>query len=291
MTLPEIPWVRECDRLPSLPPQIARVLEQAALASAMDYNVVRIIQYDPAIAARVLKLANAPLYGYSGQISSLQQAAGLLGPGVIKSIILTTPILEVWEGPGAPYKQKIDYGRLWRHASATGAIAGGLGSLWNGFETDVCFTCGLLHDLGKLALAVMEPRGFFEAFDGACHGGADPLTRERERLGFTHWDLGRELARAWSYPDSLVAALGGTAEAPDPSEEPIHHLVVLAGYLADEWGFDDGTGWSEPRDLDACLQAIGRSWQDLRQGEPELKKYAALVSSEEPGRAGRRNPG
>lgn len=83
-----------CDSLPTLPDQISRVLDETSRASAMDYNIVQIIQFDPAIASRVLQVSNSALYGYPSQIGSLQQAAGLLGPGVIKSIILTTPIFE-----------------------------------------------------------------------------------------------------------------------------------------------------------------------------------------------------
>ena len=86
-------WFRTIKNLPSLPEQINSLLVATGSTSSMDYNIAEIIQYDPSLALSVLKFANSSVYGYSGKISSLQQAAGLLGPGTIKNIILRTPIL------------------------------------------------------------------------------------------------------------------------------------------------------------------------------------------------------
>ena len=87
-------WFRTIKSLPSLPEQINSVLVATGSTSSMDYNIVEIIQYDPSMALSVLKVANSHVYGCSDEISSLQQAASLLGPGAIKNIILRTPILE-----------------------------------------------------------------------------------------------------------------------------------------------------------------------------------------------------
>ena len=84
-------WLRLVKSLPSPPEQINHVLVAIDSSSSVDYNIVEIIQYDPSMALSVLKVANSPLYGYSTKISSLQQAADLLGTGTIKDIILRTP--------------------------------------------------------------------------------------------------------------------------------------------------------------------------------------------------------
>ncbi|MEC8957094.1 MAG: HDOD domain-containing protein, partial [Nitrospinota bacterium] len=87
-------WFRSVKNLPSPPEQINNVLVAISSSSSIDYNIVEIIQYDPSMVLNVLKVANSSLYGYSAKISSLQQAADLLGTGTIKDIILRTPILE-----------------------------------------------------------------------------------------------------------------------------------------------------------------------------------------------------
>ncbi len=100
MKFTEVDEFATADGLPSLPGQILNILDDLGRTSAMEYTILQKIQYDPAIALSVLKAANSPLYGYASKISSLQQAAGLLGPGAIRNIVLTTPILERYQNNG-----------------------------------------------------------------------------------------------------------------------------------------------------------------------------------------------
>ena len=153
-------WFRTIKNLPSLPEQINSLLVATGSTSSMDYNIVEIIQYDPSMALSVLKVANSPVYGYSGKISSLQQAAGLLEPGTIKNIILRTPIL------GRHLTNRpIDFSDLWVHCGATASLSGDLGRLIGGLELDVCFTAGLIHDAGIIALSAYYPKELAKAWN------------------------------------------------------------------------------------------------------------------------------
>ena len=157
-------WFRTIKNLPSLPEQINSLLVATGSTSSMDYNIAEIIQYDPSMALSVLKFANSPVYGYSGKISSLQQAAGLLEPGTIKNIILRTPIL----GRHLTNRQNdtpIDFSDLWVHCGATASLSGDLGRLIGGLESDVCFTAGLIHDAGIIALSAYYPKELAKAWN------------------------------------------------------------------------------------------------------------------------------
>ena len=120
-------WFRSVKSLPSPPEQINNILDAIGSPSSIDYNIVEIIKYDPSMVLSVLKVANSPLYGYSAKISSLQQAADLLGTGTIKDIILRTPILERLALD--QNKTSIDLKSLWLHCGLTAAISGSLASL------------------------------------------------------------------------------------------------------------------------------------------------------------------
>ena len=74
MTSLTLDQFRSLKHLPSLPEQIDNVLMATGTSSSMDYSIVEMIQYDPAMAMAVLEVANTPIYGYPGQIPSLQQA-------------------------------------------------------------------------------------------------------------------------------------------------------------------------------------------------------------------------
>lgn len=267
----------ECEALPALPERISRVLDEISRASAMDYNIVQIIQFDPAIASRVLQVANSTLYGYPSQIGSLQQAAGLLGPGVIKSIVLTTPILERFEGEGACYRPRIDYLRLWRNSAAIGAIAGALGNLLDGFETDVCFTAGLVRDLGKLALAILNPEAFFTCLEKSKEQGRPLVEVEQETLGITHNEIQLAMAANLGFPPSLKVRR--LQARPDESGVPV--LVALAAGLAKQWGFDDGAGleFDGTEFLVELCAELGHSFQDISARESELKNYANQIAA------------
>ncbi len=268
--------ILECPALPTLPEQIARVLKETGRASAMDYNIVQIIQFDPAIASRVLQVANSNLYGYPSQIGSLQQAAGLLGPGVIKSIILTTPILERFSGEEAEWRAQIDYSRILKTSAATGAIAGELAGFFEGFEADVCFTSGLLFNLGKLTLALLRPEEFVRCYREARDTKKDILEVEKELLGISHEDIRSALANHWNFPDSLKGRWGLHRK-----KEKVSALVSLASRLATQWGFNGVPDMEcEPDETRELCDFLGRPWQEVNAREAELRNYAQHVSGQ-----------
>lgn len=261
------------ENLPTPPSQMARMLKEIADTSAMDYNIVKMIQFDPAIASRVLRVANMPLYGYGASIDSLQQAAGLLGPGMIKSLTLTTPILEVCQMKLASGEDELDCTGLWFFSGVTAAIAGSMAAVVQHLESDVCFTAGLIHNIGKVGLAVKYPHVMVEGYR---------LARDQKILlddavsklyGFTPADVSAELARNWGYPKRMIKILhnqSGFACAPDAG--PIAAVVCLARYLARYWGYEDGLETVPPIFPDPAMELLNLTDKDLEKSEASLKE-------------------
>ena len=277
MTTLTLDRFRSFNKLPSLPEQIDNVLVATGTSSSMDYSIVEMIQYDPSMAMSVLKIANAPIYGYSGQISSLQQAAGLLGPATIKNIILLTPILERYADKTLE-TLPIDYLQLWIHSGMTAAIAGGLGRLFGGIESDVSFTCGLIHDTGLIALSVHFPAAFTEALNFADKNKISLVKAEKQVLGFSHLDVAGEIMRTWGFPLQLAQVIEQYAE---PDKNKMHWelagILALAKSLACEWGFPNGIKDATLTNRHYLLGLLGISEKQLVQWEPELKKYAEFA--------------
>ncbi|MBC8284048.1 MAG: HDOD domain-containing protein [Nitrospinae bacterium] len=267
-------WFRSVKNLPSLPEQINNVLVAAGSTSSMDYNIVEIIQYDPSMAMSVLKVANSPVYGYSAKISSLQQAAGLLGPGAIKNIILRTPILE--RLAHEIDKTKLDYESLWLHCGLTAAISGGLGRLVGGLESDVCFTAGLIHDAGLIALAAYYPQQLVTAFETSHTEKMSLLDAEQKIFGFNSSNVGMKLMTAWNFPESL-SDLYRTADNKSGFSSKQVAVVSLAKILSREWDYPGCYHLESEMDKEKLLQYLEISTKDLFGWEPELKKYAALA--------------
>jgi HD-like signal output (HDOD) protein len=243
----------------------------------MDYSIVEIIQYDPAMAMAVLKVANTPIYGYPGQISSLQQAAGLLGPGAIKNIILRIPILERFAEIPAN-SLPLDYLKLWVHSCITATISGGLGRLIGGVESDVCFTSGLIHEAGAIALSVNFPTEFAEVQDFAEKNQVGMIVAEKQVLGFSHLEVAGEIMQAWSLPPQLNQIILQCAEPKiNTMNWEIAGIVALAKILASEWGFPSSIKGNTLIERDNLLTLLDISEKKLGKWESELKKYAEFA--------------
>ncbi len=263
--------------LPSLPGQILTILDELGRRSALDYTILQKIQYDPAIALSVLKVANSPLYGYASRISSLQQAAGLLGPGAIINIVLTTPILERYQDIGG-CQLPFDHSRLWLHLTVTAALASCLGRCMGHTETDVYFTAGLIHGAGQIALSAYCPESLLEWIQLA-HGERLPLIEiEKRMLGFTHVDIGVKMGETYGLPKSLIRVLKNCdASEKDDITDELSAVVCLAKDLANSWGFVDNMDDEAPIDTDKLFPLLNISEKDLERWIPDLRADVDLV--------------
>ncbi|MZH06264.1 MAG: HDOD domain-containing protein [Nitrospinae bacterium] len=264
--------------LPSPPEHINNVLVASGSTSSMDYNIVEIIQYDPSMALSVLKVANSPVYGYPAQIFSLQQAAGLLGPGAIKNIILRTPILEKYLAEQES-EFALDYEELWMHCGVTASLAGGLGRLIGGLESDVCFTAGLIHDAGVIALSVYYPREMSEAVGKSRNEKINLLNAEKKVFGFDSSQVSMELMTAWNFPESFINLFRSDIpiDEADPSSKT-GAVVGLAKLLSREWSLHVCSHVPDDLDGGKLLHVLGITPQNISHWEPELKKYAGFAT-------------
>lgn len=277
MTAPVLEAIRTIQSLPTHPEQIVKVLDALNKTSSMDYNLLQLIQYDPAIAARILSVANLPVYGYGRRVDSLQQAAGLLSPSLVSSIILTTPIFEMFNDSDYTHHQRFNHLQLLAHCAVTGGLAGFLAACLQLMEEDVCLTLGLIHELGKLALVINYPKAVLEAVE-QCKAKQVYLDQALEDLiGCSQHDVAAQLATDWNYPDNLVGFLKNPQVEMDGNRD-LGAIVLLANALAEEWGYGDGLNVAERYSVDLLIESLALTPRDLEQWQPELKRLAGELS-------------
>ncbi len=263
--------------LPSLPGQILTILGELGRTSAMDYTILQKIQYDPAIALSVLRAANSPLYGYASRISSLQQAAGLLGPGAIRNIVLTTPILERYQDNDG-FHSPLDHSKLWLHMTVTAALASGLARCLGHSETDIFFTAGLIHGVGKISLAAYRPHSLLEGVQLAKSEEMTLIDIEQRTFGFTHVDIGVRMVEAFGLPEQLIGVLKNCYSS--RNEDLLGQLsgvVCLARNLANSWGFEDGIYDGALLGRDRLFSVLKVTEHDLEGWLPQLRENVDLV--------------
>lgn len=270
---------REIEILPSPPFQIRRVLDQVNTMSFKDFRAETMIQNDPVIACQILKIANAPFYGYPSQIVSLEQASNLLGPGPIKNIILTTPILENNHEAFGDYNIAVK--SLWLHMIVTATFALKIAELSQSYASDECFTAGLIHDIGKIALLVHQPKIFSIIAKKAKKEKVSFSQAGNEILGWPLSDISGHLASKWGFPEKLINAIKGGPNlgSNNDGSRKLSALVCLANCLANNLDYHDGWHASETPIEPWVFETLELDQSTLNGWIPKLEEIAELTTA------------
>jgi putative nucleotidyltransferase with HDIG domain len=193
-------------------------------------ELVTIIECDPTISLQLMRVANSAVYGFPGQIKSVNHAVVILGFREVRNVALALASGEVF-GQGKGHGKE-----LWRHSLGCAAVARCLAKHVEGASADEAFLGGILHDIGKLIFIDAIPDQYIPATKDL-----DPFAIsevEADHFGITHQEVGQICADEWGLPLELNDVIGGHhVFADDPSMESENMIVVRsANYLARLWG-------------------------------------------------------
>lgn len=215
--------------LPEVAVQVTRLVEDPN-SSAED--IATAISREPALAARILRLANSPLYGMRSEVDTVARAVTVLGTLQVRDLVLASSAVHGFDGIPNELVSMEDF---WRHSLYTGLAARRLARQVLSGREESSFTAGLLHDIGKLLLYHQQPQVAVQAFLAVLNGDAPRINlAERTLLGFDHGELGGALLERWELPPHLVAAARfhhRPLEAPEPLRREAL-LVHLANHIA-----------------------------------------------------------
>lgn len=196
------------------------------------------IEHDPALTARLLKIVNSPLYGFGASIASIHQAVSIIGAKDLENLVLATAV--VTRLSGSP-NDLISFKNFWSRSVRCALTAKLLlGHLAKPLSAQSVFMCGLLHDIGRPILCMQLPTQMRTALALAEAESLSEDESERQILGFDHYVVGAELARLWGLPEMIAASIAAHGH---PQDAGIHAmesvLVVLAHRLT--YGADSGS--------------------------------------------------
>ncbi|GAB4178950.1 MAG: hypothetical protein Tsb0017_06760 [Geothermobacteraceae bacterium] len=217
-------------RLPSPPAIAVRILEAVQKDDASMADLADIISSDPALAARLLKVANSGMYALRYPVASIDKALTVLGVNVLKNIALSFVISEELRG-GDGVDFDIDY--FWRRA-VTMAVASELTAKIVGQPNDEAFVTGLLADVGILLLQRNDPVLYREILAEHARRNVCVTVVEKERFGFDHAELTATLLERWRLPDTVVAPVRYhhcPQESPQKNREAVE-VVHMADQLS-----------------------------------------------------------
>ena len=217
----------------SLPPFPAIALKALNLMSGTDTSLLELcnlIRSDPAFSTAILRIANSPLVAFSKSITSVLQASMLLGFRSLRSVVITVGLRKYLEGSFTPVVQS-----CWRHCVACATIAERSAN-WRSFDQDFAYTAGILHDIGRIALATVMPQAYARVVEREVDQSQDLLGIEQEWCGIDHCQAGRALVTAWNLPEAFLEI---TSRHHDPEAHAFGaaSMVRPSCLLADALGF------------------------------------------------------
>lgn len=194
--------------------------------SAID-DISSVINTDPALTTRLLRIVNSPFYGFPSQINTISRAITIVGTRELTNLVLATSVMNAFEGIPQNLMNTDDF---WRHSLACAMTARHLAELCDERATERFFIAGLLHNIGALVLYQSVPELAREAINSAKFGHEVLHQAEQRIIGFDHTEAGEALIQAWRLPDSLAAV---ARYHHSPMQAPYFNQDVAFVHVAD----------------------------------------------------------
>jgi putative nucleotidyltransferase with HDIG domain len=167
-------------------------------------TVGEVIEKDPDLTARLLKLGNSSFFGFGSRIETVSETISLIGLRQVQDLIAVVSVVKVFDGVPPDL---VCMESFWKHSLACGMAARLLALARRLPKPEKHFVAGLLHDVGRLVLYLRAPQSAREVFQHFAARGGLLRQAEQQVLGFDHAEIGEALLRAWNYPPTLVNAV------------------------------------------------------------------------------------
>jgi putative nucleotidyltransferase with HDIG domain len=204
------------ERMPSLSPVIHKINEVANSAKSSAQDLTDVIQLDPVLTAKVIRMVNSAYFGLTNEVKSLKPAVIMLGLNTIKNVALSSAFL----GKVSLNKNtKLNGEEFWKHSLGV-AVASKLIARKLGVDPKLLeeyFIAGLIHDIGKVLINNFFPDEMNTILEEALKKEEGITDIERRVLGLTHEEIGIAIGKKWKFANNLLYSMGR------------HHQPVLQG--------------------------------------------------------------
>lgn len=207
-------------KLPILPEVAFKVREAVNDPNAAAAQIAKAVSSDASIAARLLQVANSPLYRGTAAISNLQSAIARLGAPLVRNLVTSLILKQLFQTKSPALKARMQ--TLWEHSTQVAAISHVLARKLTRLKADEAMLAGLIHDIGVLPILVKTEN------EPELAGDAKQLDEVIDKL---HAPIGRLILEAWKFPPELVAVAAEHENLARVSEQLDYTDVVTVANL------------------------------------------------------------
>ena len=224
------------DKLPPFSPVLTRLLATLADEDVSFGALAGIIETDAVLAGNLLRVVNSALYGRASSINSVRHSVSILGSVKIRNLVLGLSVTHRWAG--AAVSPKWDSRQFNAHSLAVAVLSDLVALELPVPYPEGAFTAGLLHDVGKLLIAVAMPQEF-EQICGIYEAGGDTLADcEVEVTGITHAEISGAILERWKLPMPIQEAVAYHHSATLADQETLHlaHVIEVSDHYVNMAG-------------------------------------------------------
>lgn len=216
--------IRNLPSIPSITKHALDLLDDP-MTSATDIS--NLINKDQALVARILTVANSPLYGLPRKVPSIEFAVLILGFDQVRQIVVALSMFDTFKNEDSEYWDRREF---WEHSFMTAMAAKAIADDLGYQKTSEAFTAGLLHDLGIVVTQKYFNKDFLRICDFVTNNSVSYKFAEQEVMDLTHQEIGKILCDKWHLPANLGEAIYFHH---NPSENSDNILLSAIIHLAD----------------------------------------------------------
>ncbi|PCI41432.1 MAG: phosphohydrolase [Moraxellaceae bacterium] len=212
-------------------PDIYSRLEEAIDAPDTSFeHIGALISSDPALAARMLRLANSALFKTRNPVDSIYTAVSVIGTKQLRDLVLATIVIDKFDGID---QDRLNMEDFWRHSIACGIAARVIATYQREPNVERYYLMGLFHDMGRILLLSKIPDEETAVLIKADQQDCLLQPLEQEMLGFDHADISAQLLKMWNLPEIQQEAVHyHHAPQEAPNENAAASLVHVADWIA-----------------------------------------------------------
>ena len=246
-------------KLPPFSPVLTKLLASLAKDDIMVAELADWIEKDTVLTGSVMRMVNSAAYGRMGTVSSVRHAITILGTNRLRNIVLGLSVCNMMSQLKLPPRWSTKQFNL--HAVAVANMADLIVQHSTVEYAEGAFVAGLLHDVGKLLLAVSCPEEYGQVLAEAAREQGELHEIEMAMLGFSHAELSQKVLENWKLPIPVQVAAryhhNPEADATAPGLVALSHALQLADFTVNQLGVPAVTNERPLKDPIPYLQAFG----------------------------------
>ncbi len=256
--------MKDVVRIDPIPQASTRIMAIVDDPDSSIADVVKLVEYEPALTANLLKICNSAYLGLAREITSVHHAVSLLGMRQVADLVLMAGAVRTMSREQKGYG--LDQGDLWKYSVSSAIIARQLADKKGSEKRNIIFTAALLKDIGKILLSQYVMDSFDKINALVSENGYSFMEAEKEVIGIDHAELGGMIAEQWKFNEKMIYVIRNHHLSDTESMSDFETgIVYLADMLCMMMGIGGGSDGLAYRFHEEVAKGLGFSQTDLQE--------------------------